>query len=79
MCGNKSYIYSLRIQQEIKKQLYVSVCFGLWSTIENIDFFKTILIYLYEITQSNPKKLVSALSFINKTHKNNNEESSLII
>lgn len=37
------------------------MCFGLWSSIENLDFFKKILVYLYEITQANTKNLISIL------------------
>lgn len=48
--GNRYFIYSLKINQEINKKFYLPAVIGIISTLENIDFFKRVLIHIYEIS-----------------------------
>lgn len=69
--GSRHYIYSLKIYQKIREDMYIPLVIALWSSIENQDFFKKILIHLYEITQFiPPKSLIDRINQLNEPKYN---------
>ena len=73
----------MKVQQEIKKGVFVTICYGIWSSIENNDFFKEILISLYDITQCSPKNLIlepnnTILETITEHHENSSSHKNSI-
>lgn len=78
--GTRFFLYSLKIYQSIAQGVYVPIVIGIWSSIEYQDFFKRLLIFLYETICFNPssndlRDLISegvAEADGNKSHKNGN-------
>lgn len=66
--GRRCFLYSLKIYEDIQdEKIFVPVVIGLWSTVENQDFFKRILIYFYEALKFNPSCLTLKNLFLADT------------